>query len=156
MPKQTLQTLVRHLHKLVHPPEGGPADGELLERFVKRKDALAFAALVERHGPMVRGVCRRLLRQESDVDDAFQATFLVLLRKAHTIRKSRSVGSWLYGVAYRIACRARAESDRRSGYEKQAAPSVSPADVGGRHRGGSDPGMEAAWRELCAVLDAEV
>src|SRR5713101_7654266 len=145
MPKQTLQTLVRHLHKLVHPPEGGPADGELLERFVKRKDSVAFAALVERHGPMVRGVCRRLLAQESDVDDAFQATFLVLLRKADTIRKTPSLGSWLYGVAFRIAHRARAESGRRSGYEKK-----------GRKSAPSDPGMEAAWRELCAVLDVEV
>ena len=120
MPRQSLQTLVQHLHKLVRPPEGGPADGELLARFVRCKDPVAFAALIERHGLMVRGVCRRLLRQESDVDDAFQATFLVLLRKAYTIRKTQSLGSWLYGVAFRIAHRARSESDRRSGYEKQA------------------------------------
>src|SRR4029077_16370031 len=92
-----------------------------------------------------RGVCRRLLRQESDVDDAFQATFLVLLRKAYTIRKTQSLGSWLYDVAFRIARRARAESGRRPGYEKQARKSAP-----------GDPGMEAAWRELCTALDVEV
>src|SRR6266849_2694017 len=145
MPKQRLQTLARRLHKLVGPPAGGTADGELLARFVARQDSAAFATLVERHGPMVRGVCRRLLQQESDVDDTFQATFLVLLRKADTIRKTQSLGSWLYGVAFRIARRARTESGRRSGYEQQARKSAR-----------SDAGMEAAWRELCATLDVEV
>src|SRR5215468_8375765 len=80
-----------------HSQTTGPTDGELLGRFVAQRDGTAFAALLERHGPMVLGVCRRVLRNEADAEDAFQATFLVLVRKAHCVR-SRNVGSWLYGV----------------------------------------------------------
>lgn len=79
------------------------ADQDLLNRFARTRDEEAFAALVERHGPMVLGVCRRVLQDECDAEDAFQATFLVLARKANGIRKREAVGSWLYGVAYRVA-----------------------------------------------------
>jgi RNA polymerase sigma factor (sigma-70 family) len=92
----------------------GSSEGELLERFVTGNDEVAFEALVARHGPMVLGVCRHLLRDPNDVDDAFQATFLVLVRKASTLRRRDLLGNWLYGVAYRVAARARNLSARRN------------------------------------------
>ena len=84
----------------------GSSEGELLDRFVRARDESAFEALVARHGPMVLGVCRQLLRDPNDVDDAFQATFLVLVRKAATLRQCELLGNWLYGVAMRVAMRA--------------------------------------------------
>ena len=83
----------------------GSSEGELLDRFVSARDESAFEALVARHGPMVLGVCRHLLRDPNDVDDAFQATFLVLVRKAATLRRCDLLGNWLYGVAFRVAMR---------------------------------------------------
>src|SRR5947209_8326145 len=80
-----------------------PSDRQLLQRFTATADEAAFAALVRRHGPVVLGVCRRVLGAGPDVDDAFQATFVVLARKAGSIRKRNAVGGWLYGVAYRLA-----------------------------------------------------
>jgi RNA polymerase sigma factor (sigma-70 family) len=88
-------------------------EGRLLERFVTRNDAAAFEGIVARFGPMVLGVCRRLLHDPRDVEDAFQATFVVLIRRAATIRDRELVGNWLYGVAYRVATRARANARRR-------------------------------------------
>ncbi len=93
----------------------GSSEGELLERFVTEQDEAAFEALMARHGRMVLGVCRQLLRDPNDVDDAFQATFLILVRKAGTLRRSDLLGNWLYGVAYRVATRARSSSARRTG-----------------------------------------
>jgi DNA-directed RNA polymerase specialized sigma24 family protein len=87
---------------------GGRDDGELLDAFIARRDGAAFAALVRRHGPMVLGVCRRLLRHDADAEDAFQATFLVLVKKAASVVPRELVGHWLYGVAYRTALKARA------------------------------------------------
>jgi RNA polymerase sigma factor (sigma-70 family) len=92
----------------------GLTEGELLERFVSQRDEAAFEALVARHGPMVLGVCRHLLRDSNDVDDAFQATFLVLVKKASTVRRCELLGNWLYGVAFRVASRARALAARRT------------------------------------------
>ena len=89
------------------------SDAELLERFVTERDESAFAALVSRHGPMVFGVCRRLLRQAQDAEDAFQATFLILVRKAASIGRRELLGNWLYGVAMRVASRARFLAVRR-------------------------------------------
>jgi len=94
---------------------------------------------------MVLGVCRRVLDNEHDAEDAFQAAFLVLARQAHTIHKMESVGSWLYGVAYRISLRARSDAARRRTLEEQA-----------RTMSEQDPFLEAAWRELRPVLDEEV
>src|SRR5579883_1122887 len=91
----------------------GLTDADLLGRFVHRRDEVAFEALVHRHGPMVLGVCRRILRHEQDAEDAFQATFLVLVRKAASLRSPQTLGNWLYGVARRTALEARAAAARR-------------------------------------------
>jgi RNA polymerase sigma factor (sigma-70 family) len=112
MADRSLAALLRHLRQRTAPtPE--LSDGQLVGRFAAVRDEAAFEALLERHGPMVLNLCRSLLRDEHDAEDAFQATFLVLACKAGSIRKSRSVASWLYGVARRIALRARARAARR-------------------------------------------
>ncbi len=101
---------------LIEGTVGSLTDGQLLSRFTAHRDAdgeVAFAALVERHGGMVWGVCRRALRDPNDTADAFQATFLILVRKAHSVRVDDSLGRWLYGVSRRVAARARANAERR-------------------------------------------
>jgi RNA polymerase sigma factor (sigma-70 family) len=120
-------------------------DGQLLEGYAGQHDETAFAALVERHGPMVLGVCRRLLDHRQDAEDAFQATFLILARKAGSIRQQDSVGSWLYGVAYRVAQRARQQRAQRRRRETQGAAVAQ-----------SDPTDDLTWRELRGVLDEEL
>jgi RNA polymerase sigma factor (sigma-70 family) len=100
---------------------GGLGDGQLLERYLSRRDEVAFEGLVDRHGPMVLGLCRRMLRDPRDIEDAFQATFLVLVRKAAAIRDRGLLSSWLYGVAYRVARRARTQTLRRRGRETAVA-----------------------------------
>jgi RNA polymerase sigma factor (sigma-70 family) len=131
----------------------GLSDAELLERFTVRKAAAedarlaaeaAFAALVARHGPMVLGVCRRALADPGDVEDAFQATFLVLVRRARSVRAGDSLGRWLYGVARRVAAKARARSDRARG--RSAPLEVEPAA----------PEVPGDRVELLAALDEEV
>ncbi len=97
----------------------GVAEGELLRRFAALGDEAAFEALVTLHGPMVLGVCRRLLYEPRDVEDAFQATFLVLLRRAGSLRGGDPLGPWLHGVAYRVATRIRTRSARRPGEERK-------------------------------------
>jgi polysaccharide biosynthesis/export protein len=102
----------------------GLSDRQLLERFVSRRDAsaeAAFEALVLRHGPMVLRVCHNVLGDSTDAQDAFQATFLVLVRRCGSIRRLESLGSWLYGVACRVAARARVEAARRRAAERRAA-----------------------------------
>ena len=115
----------RRIHELFHTGTvTGLTDGQLLERFSTRRGEgaeLAFAALVDRHGPMVIRVCRGVLRDPHDSEDAFQATFLVLARKARSIRRGDSVGSWLYGVALRVAADARFVAARRRVHERKAA-----------------------------------
>ena len=109
-----------------HGTSTGLTEGELVERFVTGRDETAFEALVARHGRMVLGVCRQLLRDPNDVDDAFQATFLILVRKADTLRRCDLLGNWLYGVAYRVAARARRTSARRTA---RIAPAHGGVDV---------------------------
>src|SRR5579883_324953 len=99
----------------------GLPDGPLLERFVAGRDGLAFEAIVARHGPMVFNVCRRLLAESGDVEDAFQATFLILDRKAGSLRDRQRLGPWLYGVAHRVARRARSQSAHRRTRERPEA-----------------------------------
>jgi uncharacterized protein (TIGR03066 family) len=117
-----LGKLIGHLDRLLAAP-----DGQLLSRFVAARDEEAFADLVRRHGPMVLGVCRRVLRHQQDAEDALQATFIILARKASSVVKRASVGSWLYGVAYRTALQARASLARRRGREAQVHDMPHPA-----------------------------
>jgi RNA polymerase sigma factor (sigma-70 family) len=127
-----LDKVLAHLRRVLGPPEGASTDGQLLARFVATRDEASFAALVRRHGPMVLGVCQRLLRHAQDAEDCFQATFLVLARKASAVR-GEAVGSWLYSVAYRTSLEARALNARRRWRERQVEvmphPEVTPADV---------------------------
>jgi RNA polymerase sigma factor (sigma-70 family) len=124
---------------------GGLTDRQLLLAFSAAADQTAFAALVERHGPMVLRVCRRVLRQEQDAEDAFQATFLVLARKAGSIRRSEALASWLHGVAHRVALRARRDAGRRRTHERRAEPMPAKAQT-----------REVEWHEVQAALDEEV
>ena len=125
---------MEHLRGRACPAAAEPTDGELLERFVTRREEGAFAELVRRHGPMVLSVCRRVLDNAEDIEDAFQATFMILVRKADSIRNRDSLASWLYGVALRVARRARQAMTRRKDRERRAAvPETAPA-------------TEEAWR----------
>jgi DNA-directed RNA polymerase specialized sigma24 family protein len=113
MANQCLGTVFCQVRKLIGTGSAhGSSDGDLLERFIHQHDESAFEALVQRHGPMVLGVCRRILHDAHAAEDAFQATFLVLVRKAATISQRDSLGSWLYRVAYHLALRARSSADR--------------------------------------------
>jgi RNA polymerase sigma factor (sigma-70 family) len=105
---------------------GEMTDGQLLECFITRRDEAAFEALVRRHGPMVLGVCRRLLRHTQDAEDAFQAVFLILVRKAASLGQRELLGNWLYGVAYRTPLDARAAAARRRTRERQVSPMPEP------------------------------
>jgi RNA polymerase sigma factor (sigma-70 family) len=118
----SLRPVLHQLRRLAAPPAGELTDRQLLECFAARHEEAAFAALVRRHGPMVHGVCRRLLRQEQDAEDAFQATFLVLARRAAGLGWHDSVAGWLYQVASRISLKARAQATRRRLQERQARP----------------------------------
>jgi RNA polymerase sigma factor (sigma-70 family) len=113
--------------------KSGPSDGQLLARFIAARDEDAFAQLVRRHGRMVLGVCRRVLRNAHDAEDAFQATFLILARKAGSVVQRESVGSWLYRVAYHAALDAAASCARRRSLETQVRnlphPEVMPDEL---------------------------
>src|SRR5438874_2844473 len=113
MSDRHVSKVVQQLRQVVLAHEADWTDAHLLQRFLARRDEAAFAALVERHGPLVLGVCRRVLGHAQDAEDAFQATFLVLVRRAGAITRRESVGSFLYGVASRIALKARSQRGRR-------------------------------------------
>jgi RNA polymerase sigma factor (sigma-70 family) len=125
-----METVIRHLRRAVTRQDGpGQTDGQLLASFIDQKDDGAFAALVRRHGPMVFGVCRRVVRNYHDAEDAFQATFLVLARNASKVRPRERVASWLHGVALRTAMKANALTAKRRGREQQVAELPEPSVV---------------------------
>jgi RNA polymerase sigma-70 factor (ECF subfamily) len=146
MPTAGLQNVIDSLRTAASLQEAlGQTDGQLLGRYVACRDDVAFEALVRRHGPMVLGVCRRLLTNHQDAEDAFQATFLVLVRKAASVRPRDKVANFLYGVAYRAAQKARAATARRQSREKQVRTLPEPATV-----------ADGIWQDLVPLLDREL
>jgi RNA polymerase sigma factor (sigma-70 family) len=142
---QTSEAL-QQLRKTVHLREGaGLTDGQLLEDYISHHDEAALAALVRRHGPMVWGVCRRVLGNFHDAEDAFQAAFLVFVRKAASIASPELLANWLYGVAHQTALKAKATAARRKERERQVTDMPEPAMA--------EPGL---WHDLQPVLDQEV
>ena len=138
------ERVLRHLHQWLGAAATPADEGQLLERFVRLRDEEAFAELVARHGPLVLGLCRRLLGNVHDAEDVFQAAFFVLARKAATIRKPESLSCWLHGVAYRLALKARAEVERRRLHERNAVLVSESEDV------------DFSWREVRGLLDEEL
>jgi RNA polymerase sigma factor (sigma-70 family) len=137
--------LLHHLRRLVRPAvEAGLTDTDLLGRYLAGRDEAAFAALVHRHGPAVLGVCRSVLGTTPDADDAFQATFLVLARKAGSIRKPQALGSWLHGVALRLARKQQSRGQHR------------PAPAGDLGEVPARPVDDLAWREVRQILHEEL
>ncbi len=123
--------LIGQLDRLFrHGTAAGLTEGELLERFVAANDEAAFEVLLARHGPTVLGVCRRILRDPNDVDDAFQATFLVLVRKAGTLRQRDLLGNWLYGVAHKVATRSRVLAAKRTARAPLGQDAIDSLDAG--------------------------
>jgi RNA polymerase sigma factor (sigma-70 family) len=145
MSQPVLADVLHYLGSICQAPGGDLTDAELLQRFLARREETAFALLVQRHGPMVLGVCRRVLGDADGADDSFQATFLVLVRRAAAIRKQQSLASWLYGVAQRIAARARARAAARRDWERRS-----------RQMAPQEPLDELTWQELRTVLDEEI
>src|SRR5262245_17883132 len=114
MTERGLSSFLRYLYRVVRSPGAEEeTDGQLLERFVTRRENAALETLMARHGPLVLGVCRRLLHNSHDAEDAFQATFLVLIRKASMLESRPSLAGWLYGVAHRVALNALKARGRR-------------------------------------------
>jgi RNA polymerase sigma-70 factor (ECF subfamily) len=142
MAATSLGRVIQRLRCAAARHEGGLTDGDLLDRFLAQHDESAFAELVRRHGPMVLGVCRRVLRNPYDADDAFQATFLVLVRRAASVQPPGKVGNWLYGVAYRTALELRRAAVRRRAKEALAIPSTEETDD--------------VWADLRPLLDQEL
>jgi len=145
MANQQLNAVLLHVRRLATLSGCPLSDRELLDRFVTSKDEGAFAALVQRHGPMVMNVCRRVLRNFQDAEDACQATFLLLVRKASSIRKRDSAASWLHGVAYRVARNLSREIGRRH-VREQLVPHI--PDCASMDN--------LTWREVQVALDQEL
>ena len=152
MPNHPLGAVLNRLRSALEPAEAETTDRELLKRFTAREEQAAFSELVRRHGPMVLGVCRRILGDAHAAEDAFQATFLVLVRRARAVPWRESLGGWLHGTARRVALRVRRAAGERRGVSPPvrnrrpyAAPLADP-----------DPSEEAAARELRRVLDQEL
>jgi RNA polymerase sigma factor (sigma-70 family) len=146
MDNASLDMMLQHIRSFVAGREQcGRTDGELLGAFLHSGQQQAFKEIVRRHGAMVLGVCRRYLGNWFDAEDAFQATFLLLLRRAPSISSTDSIASWLHGAARRVAADARRAATRRRDHERQAPAgrSASPAD-------------QAALREVCLVLEEEI
>lgn len=141
-----ISEVIQDLRKTIVPWDGaGLSDAQLLEEYISRRDETVLAALVWRHGPMVWGVCRRVLRNEHDAEDAFQATFLVLVRKADSIASKELLANWLYGVAHQTALKARGTAAKRNQRERQVAEMPEAAAV-----------EKELWHELQPLLDDEL
>jgi RNA polymerase sigma factor (sigma-70 family) len=146
MSSSALAAGVRHLRSVVATQcRHEESDEQLLNDFAVRRDESAFAALVRRHGPMVLGVCRRVLGHVQDAEDVFQAAFLVLARRAGGVRDKAALASFLHGTAYRLALSARRAAARRRKHEAQAP--ARPMD---------NPSSELLWREVQTLLDEEI
>jgi RNA polymerase sigma factor (sigma-70 family) len=144
MIKTAPSPILKLIRQVADDPRGRESsDRELVERFSGSRDEAAFDALLRRHGSMVLDLCRAMLGNEADAEDAFQATFLVLAHKARAIRRHNSVGSWLYGVAYRTALKAQADFARRKKHEARAPARPSASD-------------ELSWRDVQQVVHAEL
>jgi RNA polymerase sigma factor (sigma-70 family) len=145
MATRQLRTALQHFRGSLYANGAGAlSDAHLLERWTLCRDEVAFELLMRRHGPMVFGVCRRLLSRDQDAEDAFQATFLVLVRRAGAIRKQTALGSWLYKVAYRVALRARHK------------PSVPVLAIDPNTLADEREPTDISWQELRPILDEEV
>lgn len=146
MANQSLQGVLRQIRRIAAVQTSRElSDRELLERFCGANDEAAFTVLVERYGPVVLSVCRRALGNFHDAEDACQASFLVLARKARSIRKTASVSSWLHRVASSVAANMRRERWRRARREQGIQPAVA-----------QDPAADVSWRELQGALDEEL
>ncbi|HEY7426195.1 MAG TPA: sigma-70 family RNA polymerase sigma factor [Gemmataceae bacterium] len=136
--------VIQHLRRVLLQDDTGLTDGQLLACFIEGRDEVAFAALVKRYGRLVWNVCRRLLDQH-DAEDAFQATFLVLVHKAASIRRREMLASWLYEVAHKTALQARRAMARRRAREKQVVNMPEPAVV-----------ERDLWHDLQPLLDQKL
>ncbi|HEV3118468.1 MAG TPA: sigma-70 family RNA polymerase sigma factor, partial [Gemmataceae bacterium] len=146
MAASKMSRFVQHLHRAVLLRDGaGLTDGQLLHDYLSRHEEAALAALVRRHGPMVWGVCRRVVRNYHDAEDAFQATFLVLVRRAASITSPELLANWLYGVAHQTALKARATTAKRRARERQVNNMPEPAATEGD-----------LWHDLQPLLDQEL
>jgi RNA polymerase sigma factor (sigma-70 family) len=144
------EILVRYIRRLATRAESDQfTDSALLDRFITDKDETAFARLVDRHGPLVFHVCRRVLGDVHDAEDAFQAAFLVLARKANSVRPREALPAWLHGVAHRVALKARSARIRRL---RLAEPLAVPPATDPR----ADPLAELSARDLLSIVDEEV
>lgn len=146
MASKPMSEVIQHLRRAVLLRDGaGLTDGQLLEDYISCRNEAALAALVQRHAPMVWGLCRRVLPNYHDAEDAFQATFLVFVRKVASIASKDLLANWLYGVAHQTALKARATAARRKGRERQV-PEMPERAVG----------EQDLWGDLQRVLDQEL
>lgn len=146
MAQPTPRTLLGCIRTLAAEPDlSRRPDQDLLRRFISQRDQSAFAALVRRHGPMVLDAARCVLHNLHDAEDVFQATFLVLVRKAGSIRKQSSLASWLYGVAYRLAMKARLGAAKRKARDRRATAPIQSSAMD-----------DMTWRELRGVVHEEL
>jgi RNA polymerase sigma factor (sigma-70 family) len=146
MATEQLNGVIQHIRSAMSLCDvAGLTDRQLLGDFVSRRDETALAALMQRHGPMVWGVCRRVLGSHHDAEDAFQATFLVLVRRAASIASRELIANWLYGVAHRTAMKARSINARRQSRERQVLRMPDPAVV-----------EQDRWDDLQPLLDQEL
>ncbi len=150
MSRSVMLTSVRRLRSLMAAHQNQEqSDEQLLSAFAERREEIAFAALVRRHGPMVLSVCRRVLGHEQDAEDAFQATFLVLAQRAASLRNKNALASFLHGTAYHLASKAKRAAGRRRKYENSLGALRQP-------RSPADPAEDLLWREVRLLLDEEI